>query len=60
MRAGALDARAPAGQELLVDLYAAGLKLRPGGGKEEIGARQTPRGVEWEPGLGVQSSASGA
>jgi hypothetical protein len=56
----ALDARAPTGQQQLVDLDTAGLKLRPGGGEKKIRTRQTPRGVERESGLGVQSSASGA
>jgi hypothetical protein len=46
MGACALDARTPACQQLLIDLDPAGLKLRPGGGEEKVGTRQTPRGVE--------------
>jgi len=42
VRASALDARAPARQQQLINLDTTGLELRPGGGKKKIGTRQTP------------------
>jgi hypothetical protein len=60
VRARPSDARAPTGKQRLIDRDAVGLELRPGAAEEKVRARQTPRGVKRESGLGVQSAASGA
>ena len=58
--ARAFDARAPAGEQRVVDLDAHRLQHRAGAGKEQVAAHQTTRVVEGQGVLGVQFSVSGA
>jgi hypothetical protein len=60
MRAGALDARPPGGEQGRIDFNPFGLQQRPTAGEEQVGAGEPPGGVERQLDDGVQSSASGA